>query len=147
MLLEHALESLEIMYDCSPFAALGVPPGVASREIIIPGPQVLQQSPKNLNLTSIAPSPVNLKNLSTALLSYDSQDAMILLNGFTNGFSLCYSGPRQAREGANLKSVSQHVEVVQRKIEKEIEAGRVAGPFQNPPLQNLQVSSIGIHLL
>jgi hypothetical protein len=64
--------------------------------------------------------------------------------GFKHGFRLNYEGPREPRLCKNLKSVTQYPDIAQQKIEKEIKAGRVAGPFNYLPLINLKVSPIGI---
>lgn len=98
----------------------------------------------NLDLRSLAPSPINLTNLTVALSSYNNDEAEFLLDGFTNGFSLNYTGPRQPRVSKNLNSALQNIQIVQQKIDKELAAGRVAGPFKDPPLVNLQVSPIGL---
>lgn len=103
-----------------------------------------QNRPSNFILTELAPSPVNLTNLQTALSSYNSPDASALLEGFTNGFSINYSGPRQPRECKNSASIRQNISLAQQKIDKEVSAGRIAGPFKNRPLVNLQVSPIAL---
>ncbi|XP_069128859.1 integrase/recombinase xerD homolog [Argopecten irradians] len=63
-----------------------------------------------------------------------------IAKGFNEGFSLEYVGPRRAREAGNLASTKQAPEILQGKIKKELEAGRIAGPFAYPPLPTLQVS-------
>ncbi|XP_069103089.1 integrase/recombinase xerD homolog [Argopecten irradians] len=65
-----------------------------------------------------------------------------IAKGFKEGFSLEYVGPRRAREAGNLASTKQAPEILQGKIKKELEAGRIAGPFAYPPLPTLQVSPI-----
>lgn len=99
---------------------------------------------RNFDVTSIAPTPINTAVLCKYLDSYPSQDAGILRDGFSKGFSIHYSGPREARECGNLKSVADHPSIVQKKLSKEIEAGRMAGPFDTKPFKNLIVSPIGI---
>jgi hypothetical protein len=54
-----------------------------------------------------------------------------------NGFRLGYMGPRVQQKSTNLISVSQHMAEVDRKINREIEKGRVGGPFEVPPFINL----------
>ncbi len=66
------------------------------------------------------------------------------MQGFLHGFSLHYEGPRAAFVCGNLKSALQNPQVVQEKLNKEILAGRVAGPFDNPPMENLRISPIGL---
>ena len=100
--------------------------------------------PCNTSVTDIAPSPVNLNVLSKLLFQYNKSEADFLLGGFTHGFNLHYQGPRQERMAKNLKSAASNPMVVQQKINKEITAGRVAGPFVCRPLQNFVVSPIGL---
>lgn len=44
----------------------------------------------------------------------------------------------------NLKSARDLPEEIARKLQKECEAGRVAGPFPGPPLPNLRLSPLGM---
>ena len=44
----------------------------------------------------------------------------------------------------NLLSASQHPEVVTRNLAKEVNLGRVAGPFTSPPLPDLQCHPVGV---
>ncbi|KAH3818242.1 hypothetical protein DPMN_119843 [Dreissena polymorpha] len=55
-----------------------------------------QQDPIYLDLKSLAPSPISLDRLSKALANYGHRtDADIIVNGFSNGFNLHFTGPRQ----------------------------------------------------
>lgn len=74
----------------------------------------------------------------------NKQAAKDLINGFKEGFLLGYFGPRLHRSCRNLVSVRSHPVQVKEKIEKEIELGRVLGPFHEQPLSNLIISPIGI---
>jgi len=64
--------------------------------------------------------------------------------GFQFGFSLHYEGPIKSFEAKNLKSAIENPAVVQEKVDKEIDAGRVEGPFLAPPFKNFRVSPLGI---
>ena len=66
------------------------------------------------------------------------------MDGFLNGFPLHYDGPRLATESKNLKSILNLSNIVEHKINKEIIAERVAGPFESRPLFHLRVSPIGL---
>ena len=45
---------------------------------------------------------------------------------------------------ANHKSARDDIATLKMKIQKELDAGRVAGPFDKPPLPNFQVSPLGL---
>ena len=72
------------------------------------------------------------------------EDAEYLIDGFENGFSLGYSGPREPFECKNLKSVNGRESIVRQKLLTEIEAGRMMGPYVTKPISNLRVSPIGL---
>ncbi|CAC5393622.1 unnamed protein product [Mytilus coruscus] len=50
----------------------------------------------------------------------------------------------QAFNCSNLISTKQHESELEEKIIKEIQAGRIAGPFKNKPFSNLRLSPIGL---
>ncbi|MES9882739.1 MAG: reverse transcriptase domain-containing protein [Sedimenticola sp.] len=64
--------------------------------------------------------------------------------GFTHGFELHYDGPRVAMEAKNLKSAIENPTIVTDKLTKEVNLGRMAGPFSTPPLENFRVSPVGL---
>ena len=79
------------------------------------------------------------------LSSYPNfQDALILRNGFSQGFSLKYNGPRRPKDAGCLASASDNPLVVLEKLSKEMILGRIAGPFKTRPFANLQCSPIGL---
>ena len=93
----------------------------------------------------MAPSPIRLNVIQPILDKYPDQAAAhTLRTGFSSGFSLGYFGPRLPLEGKNLKSAISNPVMVMKKIMKEVELGRIAGPFVSPPLPNLRVSPIGL---
>lgn len=67
-----------------------------------------------------------------------------LLTGFKEGFRLQYVGPRIPTMSKNLSSASTHPDQLRIKLEKEIELGRILGPFNSRPISNLIVSPIGV---
>lgn len=89
-------------------------------------------------------SPVKLNILKHYLQNYDKVDAELLADGFQNGFTIEYAGPRVAFESPNLKSAYDHKTQLLEKINKEISLGRLAGPFDSPPFKNLRVSPVGL---
>ena len=92
---------------------------------------------------SLAKIPINLNTLGKELKFYETQKALTILNGFSFEFPLHYIGPRQPQDANNLKSARDRPEVVWQTIMKEVEAGRVAGPFDTNPLPALRVSPLG----
>jgi len=101
-------------------------------------------SDANVTAFQKAPSPIKLNVLKKWLQHYNQAEATILWSGFKYGFRLNYEGERKARFSKNLKSAVQYSSVVKQKIDKEIQTGRVAGPFDHVPIANLQISPIGI---
>lgn len=90
-------------------------------------------------------SPINVSRVLSYLQEYPNHDVVIELGeGFKNGFRLNYTGPRIFRESPNLLSANEHHEELKLKIGKEVELGRIAGPFKTLPISNLQISPIGL---
>ena len=91
------------------------------------------------------PTPINFAVLDCWLANYNLHwDVEVLRNGFSKGFSLCYTGPKVARDSECLPSASARPQVVVRKLAVEIALGRIAGPFRSRPFPNLQCSPIGL---
>ena len=85
--------------------------------------------PCNLDFSSLANTPIKFDVLKQKLQLYDCPDREYLIDGFSKGFPLHYDGPRLATESKNLKSALKLSSIVEHKINKEILAGRVAGPI------------------
>ncbi|MBV2113440.1 MAG: hypothetical protein KUF82_21005 [Candidatus Thiodiazotropha sp. (ex Ctena orbiculata)] len=96
------------------------------------------------SLFSLSKSPINLENLRRELTGYDLDKANAIYNGFSFGFPLYYSGDRMPFDSKNLKSANLHPDIVRQKIKAEIDAGRVAGPFDSRPFPTLRVSPLGL---
>lgn len=92
-------------------------------------------------------TPVNLVRMRPWLDSYPNQQlAQPIEDGFAYGFKVPpFEGTCCARVD-NLKSVSLHSGVVFKKIMKEIEKGRVAGPCSGLPFENFHLSPVGLVL-
>ena len=98
----------------------------------------IQPSVSNKNLLdpalfSLAKTPINLENLRLELIGYDQDKATAIFNGFSFGFPLYSSGSRVPTDSKSLKSANMQSDSVRKKIQAEVDAGRVAGPFQNRP--------------
>ncbi|XP_048251513.1 uncharacterized protein LOC125379287 [Haliotis rufescens] len=100
-------------------------------------------------VNSMAPSPVDLNEMAPWLRQYarvNYRDANYLWVGFSFGFKLEFQGSRKGRLARNLRSATHQdtAGYVKQKLQKEVDLGRMAGPFKDTPLDNLQVSPIGL---
>ena len=87
-------------------------------------------------------TPINVQKFTHWIKGFEFQD--YLIQGLTDGFRIGYEGPRFSRECENLKSCRDLPHIVTEKIDMELALGRIQGPFDDPPFQNLQVSPIGL---
>ena len=78
------------------------------------------QNPSNRN-------PVRVKALSELLQGYHNAERVV--SGFTHGFMLDFKGPETPLSSHNASSVLMNEQVVADKIKKELEMGRITGPF------------------
>ena len=67
-----------------------------------------------------------------------------LLKEIDNGVSLGYHGQRCQRVSHNLVSGFKHPHVIDKELSEETSAQRIAGPFDIPPLPNLQCSGVRV---
>ena len=67
-----------------------------------------------------------------------------LVDGFSFGFRIKFMGERRPFESPNLKSAREQPHIVTAKLDKELAAGRIAGPFPSPPFSNFRCSPLGI---
>ena len=109
------------------------------------GGQSMRVSKTESTKLELAATPINVTQLCKELTKYPKTiEAEYLTNGFNNGFALHYEGPRMAFEAKNLKSAIQNPNIVRLKIKKELQAGRIAGPFTISPFKDLRVSPLGL---
>ena len=79
------------------------------------------------------------------LTGYDKIKADYLISGLTKGFFLESEGLNTPRTEVANPPIPRHLaEQVGKKLYKEIDAGRVKGPFKSPPLPNFRVSPIKV---
>lgn len=67
-----------------------------------------------------------------------------MLFGFTQGFPVHFQGERKSRTATNLMPALDNPEAVDAKLQKELEAHRLAGAFQSPPLSPFWISPFGL---
>lgn len=72
------------------------------------------------------------------------RDAEFLFEDFQYGFHIPFQGPRLPCFSNKLKLVVGFEHVVRDKVQKELQEGRVLGPFLALPIPNLRVSPLGI---
>ena len=89
-------------------------------------------------------TPVKADRSENLLAGYSPTLKTLLVDGFRNGFRISYIGELSSFESPNLQSALQNPEIVSAKLMKEIEAGRVVGPFKAPPFPIFRTSPIGI---
>ena len=98
-------------------------------------------SPKNTNSQPNLPTPIKPNTLSKWLWGYANK--ITIINGFTQGFHLHIKGqPEQITKHSHPSALALF-DVVQAKIEKEVNLGRTAGPFKSPPFLNFTTSPLG----
>ena len=96
-------------------------------------------------LNALARTPISREQLEQWLAGYPNrQAAWAIKRGFRVGFRIGYKGNREARQANNHGSAQLRPDIVREKLLKEVQMGRVAGPFQNIPMPNLIVSPIGL---
>ncbi len=88
------------------------------------------------------PTPVSVDKFSALLKGYNRSKFNFLVRGFSHGFHLGYTGPRQPRLSQNKPSASAQRVSVSSKIATELSLGRIAGPYSQPPFSNFQISPI-----
>lgn len=74
----------------------------------------------------------------------NQQMAVLLFKGFGEGFPLPSFQGLGCLINKNLPSIDSHIPIVAEKILKEVQEGRVAGPFLSPPFANFRISPLGI---
>ncbi|XP_063425335.1 uncharacterized protein LOC134708617 [Mytilus trossulus] len=110
-------------------------------------PLHVQSKKENRQTLSKLPTPIKVENLEHFLVGYETQLKDKLIHGFSFGFSInsCFSTSLTKKIfPPNHKSARENYHVVQSKLNKEIEAGRVKGPFTKPPFPLFVCSPLGL---
>ena len=101
-----------------------------------------------MDITNIC-TPIDPDKLKFLLeeANYDKVKTRFLVDGFKFGFDIGYRGPQNRQDLAdNLPIRVGSKAEIWSKICKEVELGRVAGPFTQPPYDNYIQSPIGLVL-
>lgn len=114
----------------------------------------MEEITKNLHVDPIAnkwgklyhlgSTPLKTGYIIPYLRNYNNEASQELIKGLSSGFPLHYSGPRLSRDSPNLVSANQQPDILWEIILKEIELGRVAGPFIEKPFPCFQISPVGL---
>ena len=90
-------------------------------------------------------TPINIENLEDELIHHPDQHFVnFLISGLRYGFDIGYFGPDCSRISRNLLSADKSPLLVDEYLKKEVEGGRIFGPFPSPPFENFQCHPIGI---
>ena len=87
---------------------------------------------------------VKVDRLDCLLHGYPASLKEYLVFGFSCGFRINFVGELHSFESPNLKSALKQPQIIVSKLNKEREAGRIVGPFSEPPYQNFRCSPLGI---
>lgn len=96
-------------------------------------------SPGQLPVSPL-PTPIRFDRFAFFLDGYPLDKFNYLMSGFKFGFSLHFEGLKQSFEANNF----EHLDVVHKKLTKELDAHRLAGPFSAPPFSNFRISPLGV---
>ena len=100
----------------------------------------------NFDLKNIC-TPVDIRNFKWLLLEtcYDSRETEFIVNGFSKGFSLEYTGPtNRSDRSRNIPFTVGNKLILWNKMMKEVQFGRFAGPFREIPFQHFVQSPVGL---
>ena len=89
-------------------------------------------------------TPVKVSTLSPLLQQYDPRLKQFLIDGFSFGFRVGFVGTSRLRLASNLHSAKEQPKILAAKLEKELCAGRIVGPFSRPPFDNFISSPLGV---
>ena len=93
----------------------------------------------------VYPTPVNVDELERGSKSHpDRLFVETLCTKLREGAKIGYMGPCISKESQNLPSANRNPDTIHSNQAKDVELGRTAGPFDNPPFPKLQVSPFGL---
>ena len=74
--------------------------------------------------------------------NYDKDLTTFLVHGFTNGFQIGHFEEPNSVDNIELKMNDEELKIMKEKILKEVQLGRVAGPYDRPPFETYQISPV-----
>ena len=111
-------------------------PLLPEKQVVLP--KLHQKSPCDVV------TPIQVDKLYSWLDGYDKNVRQYLCEGFLKGFQIPFHGEINNSPVKNLTSAYKHPEEVSKAILKEVEAGRIAGPFAQQPFSDMHFSPIGV---
>ena len=99
---------------------------------------------KVLTADSNLPTPIKVDRLKWHLLGYDTHSSNYLIDGFSKGFKLNNFSFTPTDNDKVLKSALENPIIVNDKLKKEIQLGRIIGPFKKSPFKNQVISPLGL---
>ena len=115
--------------------------------IPLSGAPDLEMKPKipiKLTQTNLLPTPVKHNKLDLYLNGYNIKLRNYLVQGFAKGFSLQNNSFTSNDSDKTLASARLKPEIVDKKLMKELQSGRIEGPFSLSPYDNPVYSPLGI---
>ena len=93
-----------------------------------------------------AVTPLHVDQFALELKNHPNQPQLsFVLDGLSKGFRVGYNFPRKLKSAPrNKPSAYAHPGIVDAYLANEVSLGRVAGPFDRPPLPGLHISSFGV---
>jgi len=98
---------------------------------------------KNHPITKL-PTPIKSNILCNELSGYDTSLRHSIVDGFKSGFRLGCTEFQSESTCRNHSSIYQNQDHVQLKLSKEMNLGRIAGPFHSKPFDNFHCSPLGL---
>lgn len=107
-----------------------------------PSPNKPVQNPNKV------PTPVNVARFERLLEGYDKLETQYLVEGLRSGFRLEFDEGSTFQNASsrpptrNHDSATRHADSISKKIKKELDAGRLEGPFLTIPYESFQISPL-----
>ena len=96
------------------------------------------------NLSKITPVRPERLAYHLHLIDYPTHLTSYLVQGFQKGFHLRHEGDTYNTRPNNSKAANKHSDIIEKNLQEELAANRIAGPFKNPPYDPFQVSPLNI---
>ena len=108
-------------------------------------PRRAPAGPPPANELQRAHSPLRRSDFERELVHHPNKAFVTwLLDAINNGVSIGYTGPRTPHTAPNLTSARLQPWVIDNELQKEIDAGRILGPYTDRPFPNLRCSGVGV---